>query len=105
MTIGRCRFEMPQISLHLRTFLFLLPFAVMLIGQRLLHLDDNLLAAPRPGWRDGAVYNLVMVGGFWVGIVGYFVHTLRHASKSRGWLALKLVALVGMFVGIAYLSG
>jgi hypothetical protein len=96
---------MSQLPLHLRTFLFLLPLAVMLLGQRLLQLDDNLLAAPRPGWRDGSVYNLAMVFVFWVGIVGFFVHSLKHANKSRGWLALKLGVLVGVFASIAYLTG
>jgi hypothetical protein len=96
---------MSQLPLHLRTFLFLLPFVLMLAGQRLLHLDDNLLAAPRPGWRDGSAYNLVMVFVFWVGIVGFFVHSLRHANKSTGWLAFKLSVLAGVVAGIAYLSG
>ena len=93
-----------RIPTHARTFRFLAPFAAMLIIHRLLGLADNLLAAPEAGKPDGAIYNLVMVVVLWVGIAGYFVHTVRHAHENTAWVAAKLAVLTVIVGAMIWLS-
>ena len=92
------------IPTHARTFLFLAPFAVMLVVHRMLGLADNLLAAPEVGKPDGAVYNLVMVLALWAGILGFFIHTTLHANESKAWVIAKLAVLVAIFATMIYLA-
>ena len=76
----------------------------MLIGQRVLGISDNLLAAPEPGKADGAIYNLFMVLVFWAGIIGFYIHTTMHANESTAWVIAKLTVLAAIFATMVYLS-
>ncbi len=90
------------IPIHLRTFLFLAPFGVMLLIQQLLNIDDNLMVLPRPGTRDGQSYNLVMAFIFWTGVIGFTVHTAIHANTASRWVAIKLLFLAAVFAACFY---
>ena len=91
-------------SKHLTTFLFLAPFLFMLLFQKLLNYDDNLMVLPSPGKRDGQYYNLVMVLVFWLGVTAYFVHMLRLAHESQPWLLAKVAFLAFLFMGLFLLA-
>lgn len=93
-----------RIPIHVRTFLFLAPFFAMLVAHELLGLDDNLLAAPSPGTRDGAAFNLVMVLALWAGSLGYLVHALKHGSASSVWLLVKIAALAALHGAIIWVG-
>lgn len=76
----------------------------MLAIGRGLGVDNNLLAAPRPGKLDGSTYNLVVVLVFWAGILGYYIHMTSHAAESASWAILKLIVLLAVFAWMAYMS-
>jgi uncharacterized membrane protein SirB2 len=82
------------IQSHWFSFLFLVPFVVMLWVHRLLRLSDALMIQTPPGERDAHTYNLVMAAVFFCGVTGFLSHAFSFARRDRVWLTAKLVFLV-----------
>jgi hypothetical protein len=93
-----------RIPTHVRTFLFLAPFAAMLVVHRVLGLSDNLMVAPEAGEPDGAIYNLIMVLVLWAGIIGFLIHATLHASESTRWVVAKFAVLAAILATMVYMS-
>ena len=87
-------------SIHVETFLFLVPFVAMMIAHKVLNLSNHFLAAPEPGKRDWLLYNLFMMFVFWTGVVGFYIHMTCHAPISAAWVVFKFLFLVGFCAAI-----
>ena len=79
---------------HWVTFLFLVPFQVMLVVHRLLRLSDALMIQTPLGEPEARTYNLVMAAVFFFGVTGFLSHAFSFARPDRVWLTAKLVFLV-----------
>lgn len=90
-----------RIPTHLRTFLFLAPFSLLLVVSRLLGIDDNLMANPSHGKLDGSIYNLFLILAGWVGVAGYLFHAAIHAGDSKAWLFVKIAVFTAACVAVA----
>lgn len=87
---------------HWLTFVFLVPFLVLLWVHHALHLSDALMVATPPGEREAHVFNVVMAVVFFAGILSFVTHTFVLSIRSWRWLVAKLAVLAGYWGGILY---
>jgi hypothetical protein len=79
---------------HWVSFLFLVPFLVMLAVHHLLGLSDALMIQTPPGEREARIYNAVMVAVFFAGVAAFTIHAVAFARGQIAWLIAKFVTLV-----------
>ena len=73
--------------------LCLLPFLVMLGIHDALGLSDAALLLRDQRNRDSQLFNFLMIGAFYSGVVAFIAHAAYLANRGRGWLLLKLALL------------
>ena len=78
---------------HWATFLFMVPFVVMLCVHDALGLSDAFLAGREPHDLDSLSFNLVMMAAFGFGVAGFVIHATSIAQRSKAWLFAKFIIL------------
>lgn len=85
---------------HLASFLFLVPFVVMLCVHDALGLSDAFLAGREQRDLDSLNFNLVMMAAFGFGVAGFVIHASTIAHRSKRWLYAKLTILALGWIGM-----
>lgn len=79
---------------HWLGFLCLIPFLVMLWVHEAVGLSDAVLVRPAPGKRAAMLYNFLMIGVFYAGIVAFLVHAVYVVDGGTRWLLFKIAVVV-----------
>jgi hypothetical protein len=89
---------------HWAGFLFLVPFIVLLGIHDVLGLSDAALLLRDQRDRDSQLFNFVMIGVFYAGVVLFVADAVSLANRGWRWLVLKLVLLVVYWGAVLWLG-
>ena len=93
-----------RIQSHWISFLFLIPFLLMLWLHHHLELSDAMMAAHDQRDRSSVLFNLTMVLVFFSGVATFTMHSLLFTRREPKWLAIKLIVLVVYWTAIVVFS-